>query len=358
MLKKQILHTLLIFSCIHLFTGNSFAVVFQNPTDKNFSYLFVPGIFSIETQTAKYIPEFISSSGEKLICNGGIHTLNEPISTCTFSEISVQPLNNQSMNPLVHLGCLITGKFNKKYGVSVQRSQQPTPTDASQPQATLISDHTVEQHAFDFTKLNLAQEADINALFKTYTDHIEKYPATDIVLYGVSRGASTICTFMGKHQPQNVKALVLESPFDSIPHFLKHSQKTSYISGIANKLLPKVTAYNPNGESPITSIANISKDIPILLVGSYFDDVVPLQCSQSLARKFSKLGHHKVHLLVLNKSSHSGYAFDDYADKIKYETVVHAFYKHYGLPYDDTLASQGADEWKKISGQSALMPSK
>jgi len=351
MLKKLILYTLLIFSCIHLLIENSSAAVFQHQTDKNFSYIFVPGIISMETQTAKYIPEFVGSFGETVVCSGGIHTLNQPISTCTFSEISIQPLNNQSRNPFVYLGYWITNMQNKKYGVSVQRSGQPG-------QDAIGSGYTAEKHAFDWTKINFAQESDINALFKAYTEHIEKYPATKVVLYGVSRGAAVICPFLAKYQPQNIGGAVLEAPFDSIPHLLKHSSKTSFFNSFLNlnALLPKVTGYDPNGDSPIKSIENISKEIPILIVASDLDDVVPVECAESLMRRFGKLGYHKVHFLRLNKSTHSGYAYDDAADRTKYETVTHAFYKHYGLPYDETLALQGADEWKKISGQSTLMP--
>jgi len=343
MLKKQYLY-ILILNCIYLFIPNSNAAEFQNLTGKAFSYIFAPGIISIETQTAKYIPELVGSSGETVVCNGGIHTLNSPISTCMFSEISNQPLSTQSINPFVHLGYWITDKLNKKYGVTVRKSNQGA-TDQSAPNS-VASGFTVEKHAFDFTKINLAQEADINALLKTYTEHTQKYPDTDIIVYGVSRGAATICTFMAKHQPKNVKGLVLEAPFDSFPHLLRHSHTT--LHRIINKVAPKLISYDPNGDSPIKSIENISKDIPILIVASQIDDVIPVQCSESLMRKFVKTGHHKVHLLRLKNSTHSGYAFDDNADKLKYQSVVHAFYKHYGLPYDANLALQGDEEWKKI----------
>lgn len=356
MLKKLSLYTLIL-GCITLFTDVNSAN-FQNPTDKNFSYIFVPGIFSIDTQTAKYIPEFIGSSAETVLCSAGIHTLNQPISTCTFSEISTQSLTDQSFNPFVYIGYLITNWQNKKYGVSVKKNQPQQPEqDLSAHQLfqpTSPSAYTVEKHAFDFTKLNLAQEADINSLLKTYNEHIQKYPETDVILYGVSRGAATICTFMGKHQPQNVKALILEAPFDSLPHLLKHRHQTTH--RFINKLLPKIISYDPNGDSPIMSIENISKEIPILIITSKSDDVVPTPCAKALMRKFNKLGYDKVHLLILDKSSHSGYAFDDYSDKTKYESVVHAFYKHYGRPYDESLASFGSEEWKKISGQATLMP--
>lgn len=357
MLNKTYLYMLLVFSFINLFFQDLNAAVFQNTTNKNYSYIFATGIFSTETQTAKYIPEFIGSTGETIACTAGIHTLNQPLSTCTFSEVSFQSLSTQSYNPFVYLGYWITDNQNKKYDVSVKKSQpQQEDPMANRLQSPATSTQTLEKHAFDFTKLNLAQEADINALLKTYNDHIQKYPDTYIVAYGVSRGAGTLCTFLAKHQPENIKALILEAPFDTVPHLFKHSWPT--IHSMIMTALPKVTSYDPNGDSPIASIEKISKDLPILMVSSRIDDVIPYPCAKAMMRKFAKNGHNKVHLLVLDKSSHSGYAFDNAADKVKYETVVHAFYKHYGLPFDENLASQGADEWKKISGQAAMMPQK
>lgn len=355
MLKKENLYKFLIFTYINIAAFQAQAANFLNPTNQPISYIFVPGVISLETQTAKYIPEFTGSSGETILCNSGIHTLNEPISTCIFSDVNPQSLSNQSLNPFVYLGYWITDKQNKKYGVTIRKNQ---PLDQQQAAHQATSSFTLEKHAFDMTKLNLAQEADINILLKTYNDHMQKYPDSYLVLYGVSRGASTICTFMAKHQPQNIKAIILEAPFDSIAHFLKHSSKTSLLNNVLplNKLLPKVTAYDPNGDSPIKSIEHISKEVPKLIVASELDDVIPVQCAKSLMRKFTNHGHKNAHLLILKKASHSGYAFDDFADKLKYETVVHAFYKHYGLPYDEALASQGADEWKKISGETTMMP--
>lgn len=359
MLKKLGQYILFILSSVGLFTEYSHAANFHNPTDKKFSYIFVPGMISTETQTAKYIPEFIGSSGEKITCSTGIHTLNHPISTCTFSEVSAQPLTEQSMNPFVHFGYWFTDRFNKKYGVSVQRQQSQqldqTPENPEQPAQFTppTSGYTLEKHSFDFTKFNWGQEADIAVLLKTYNEHMQKHQDTLVVGWGVASGAATLCNFMAEHKPENVKALVLEAPFDSISHCLKHSCGKAHI--ILNKILPKLTAYDPNGVSPINSVEKISKDIPVLIICSKMDGVIPRHCSESLGRKFAKQGQ-PVHLLVLNKSTHSGYAFDNYADKLKYESVVHAFYKHYGLPYDEDLASQGSEEWKKISGQSAMMP--
>ena len=204
MLKKLCLYVPLILSCLSAAISNINAATFQNPTDKNFSCIYVPGMISLATQAGKYIPEFVAPSGETVLCTNGIHTLHQPLSTCTFSEVGTRSLSSQSLNPFVYLGYWITGKLNQKYGVSVQKNQSAQ------------TGYTVDGHSFDLTKLCLAQDGDIDALLKTYNEHVEKHPDTHIILYGASRGAATICTFIAKHQPQNIAALVLEAPFDSI----------------------------------------------------------------------------------------------------------------------------------------------
>ena len=77
-------------------------------------------------------------------------------------------------------------------------------------------------HAFNFVdagsritnvrQCGLAQEKDIKQL----QEQIDAQKNKNLILLGLSRGASTAITTVGTHKPKNVKALIVESPFDDI----------------------------------------------------------------------------------------------------------------------------------------------
>lgn len=188
-------------------------------------------------------------------------------------------------------------------------------------------------------KVSLAQNLEIDAL-----DAACKKVEGDRILAGVSLGASTILTYVGMRQPL-VKALILESPFDSVNAVIKHQAgKWRYLPGInsiGNAFIKfgMYPAYDPDGVTPKQAINYISKDIPILLIHSKKDEFIPIKCSRKLYRMLVKRGHKNVHLLELDNSLHAHYLAG--TDAQIYKQVVHAFYRHYGLPYNAELANAG-----------------
>ncbi len=333
--KRQDMLKKINLSLIFLTFLSSFAANFKHPNNKKVSYIFSPGIISCQTQAAKYFPYFLAENGEKISCTGGIHILNDPITICLYPEIVKKSLKDEANGTFSFLGHFITGYFNRKYGIDVLKEQNPS------------SDYTLENHSFDISKINLGQTADVDTLYKTYNEHIEKYPDTCVIMQGTSRGAAAAAICAAKYNLPNLKALILEAPFDEIDHMLKHNS-IIFNNKLVKKFLPKITSYDPNGDSPLKSASHMPKDIPILIITSKADSLIHHHCGSRLHRHLVKLGYDKVHLLVLERSSHSGYAYDDPKDKEKYESVVHAFYKHYDLPHDENLAHLGTTEWQKI----------
>lgn len=301
--------------------------------DHNTSYIFAPGLNAYETQLAKYTPKFTAITGEKVSSKIGIHVINQPVTICKFPEIKLQSTKKSFLNPIEWISSTIMKIRNSKFGIKITGVK---PED----------EHTIEGHASDITKINLAQEADINALTETYNKHITQYPDSDVSLFGTSRGAATTFDAIAKNKFPQVKTVVLEGIFDSIPHLLRHKFKLTY--NVVKSIISKITSYKPNGICPYSCINEYPKDLPTLIISSKKDELVPYCCSKKLYNKLKKAGYSKVHFLVLENSSHSGYSCDDQKDKEMYESVLHAFYKHYNQAHDPELAKAGEPAWQKI----------
>jgi hypothetical protein len=167
------------------------------------------------------------------------------------------------------------------------------------------------------------------------------------VLVGVSRGASTSVNFMGMYNPTQVAALVLESPFDcveSIITHLLHNSKCSWIPGFKKHGLRMMQfifcKYKPNGIRPIDSVSQIKADLPILLICSPEDTLVPIWSSINLYHALKESGHENTYLLILPEGKHAQLINNKKSGTL-YQCVTHAFYKKFGLPYCPYQAKQG-----------------
>lgn len=75
---------------------------------------------------------------------------------------------------------------------------------------------------------SLAQENEIEQLNSVYESLVaffqdQKYPIPNIILIGMSRGASVILNFLARKNPEHVAAAICESPFDSMQHVAAHA---------------------------------------------------------------------------------------------------------------------------------------
>lgn len=198
--------------------------------------------------------------------------------------------------------------------------------------------------------VNLGQWQDIERMERAYTYAKKKVPECEgIILTGISRGAATCLNFAATCKKiSKVRAIVVESPFDTLKTVVKHLLKryklkwmpfsTSMGMQIANN---KFEHLDPKGLFPIDLVKFIPHDIPILLVGTPSDDVVPMKSVRAIYTALRRAGHADVYLLELPSGQHgrliqgsSGY---------RYTNCVHAFYQLYDLPHDEQLATLGQE---------------
>jgi hypothetical protein len=323
---------------------NSKAFFDTTPQTKPVSYVYSPGILGTEILMGRYCPHFIAQTGERIVWRSGGHIIGQPHSAVTFPEINLLK-KLHTKNPVKAIYC----ELRRDIDPIVQRYFEDT-FDFSVEENPL-SPETIVRWNFNLDKANLAQDDDIEALHKVYKQHIQKYPKTDIVMFGDSRGAATTFSFIAKYKPQEVKAAILEGIFDSVVHCIKHFIYTGKDSltehGMHDLLSAFLGNYKKDGPSPLKFAQTITDDIPLLLVTSIKDGLVPPQGTMSLYNRLKERGFKKVHLLVLKKSIHPCYMISYDEDRTLYETVVHAFYKHYGLPYNAEKATAGQAEFEK-----------
>jgi len=200
---------------------------------------------------------------------------------------------------------------------------------------------------------NFAQEEDVATLNTAYQRLLKEKRAEQVVLVGVSRGAATAFGFLANN-PTCIRAAVLESPFDSVDSALDKNVHRIFrapqkrLSKTLNKqVLPRIFGrYRPDGPSPIEFVAQISHDMPILLVCSRKDTIVPMGSTIALYNKLRATGHNNAHLLILEQSMH-GLVNRNSSDGILYRNVTHAFYKAYNLPHNDNWATAGETAFLK-----------
>ncbi|MDP3889274.1 MAG: hypothetical protein Q8Q25_01885 [bacterium] len=209
-------------------------------------------------------------------------------------------------------------------------------------------DATTRFWRLNFWYTNFGQEKDIEALKHTYGIQQEQMNLAHetnapVVLFGLSRGASTILNFIAQHNPSNIQAIVLESPYDHVNSIAKHLAYQLHLSSFphASNLIHYLMSllffgYNRNGIQPIDSVPKIqNRNIHILILCSKKDQWVPWKSSRNLFNA----GHTQVHFIALDHGKHAKILVG--TDRDTYHSVVHAFYKKYGLSHHKDYAVCG-----------------
>lgn len=186
----------------------------------------------------------------------------------------------------------------------------------------------------DATKINLAQEVDIEALHQICQNYIATH---EIVLVGLSRGASTIINYASKY-PESLKALVVEAPFASIQSVINNRLRQLHINWIpgmqsfAHTFVSRYMfpGYKKDGIHPIDSIKKIAAYIPILFIHSKKDQLINCDDSSHLYRLRRECGCTNAYYVELKHCKHAMYQADK-RDITRYYEAVDCFYQQCGI---------------------------
>ena len=184
---------------------------------------------------------------------------------------------------------------------------------------------------------SLAQKGDIKELRRA----IDAIPHDKkIVGFGVSRGASTWLTFLGSH-PQYAKrmeALILEAPFADVNEIvddviqrvgLPDNSVASTVRQTGKSVI--LRNHSSSGIKPIDVAKNIPPTLPILLIHSMQDRLIPFTHSMRLYLELKKAGHNDAYLLPLRFGGNHAQTFFS-PQGIAPKMYVRAFLQKYGLP--------------------------
>lgn len=190
----------------------------------------------------------------------------------------------------------------------------------------------------NYSSMFMGQKDDISVLAKQV---LTINPEDQIVLFGCSRGAATILSYLGQHNPKNINAVVLDACPANMPenirmNLAKAGINPNYCNTVFSKLFPN---YDPETAlTPLQAISKIeNKNLPILMVHSQEDTIVHYSNSLKLYQAFIDAGFSNVHLTILPQGRHS-FLLQNESIKHTYLNAVHSFYKKYGLPHNQELA--------------------
>jgi pimeloyl-ACP methyl ester carboxylesterase len=202
---------------------------------------------------------------------------------------------------------------------------------------------------------SLGQDNELEHMYHEWQKLNDRFPHADgFILIGVSRGASIIINFLARYQPSNIKAVVLESPFDTIENVVEYRAVRYGIRDFLNRWVPDVvTAYTPewvalknivplafwqfshDGIQPGKVIHEITEDIPMLFVTVENDHSVPVTSTHNLMQARQANGHKNMHHLHLMQGRHGKLLKG--ADAKIYEQTLHSFFAQYNLPHHAEL---------------------
>ncbi|HEX2977940.1 MAG TPA: prolyl oligopeptidase family serine peptidase [Candidatus Babeliales bacterium] len=192
--------------------------------------------------------------------------------------------------------------------------------------------------------VNLGQQADLERLHFAYQETLKRVPDAEIVLVGLSRGAATIINYVGLYKPAQLKAIVLDSPFDSFESIINQVKKIYFLQWIPqtvarSMMRMRFPSLEIDGITPSKTIHWLPITIPTIFIHSQTDLVVPIDSSRFLFEILKNRGHKDLYLLQLPDGDHgmlmrSAHAAD-------YEAVVHAFFARYNIVCNDKIAQLG-----------------
>lgn len=182
------------------------------------------------------------------------------------------------------------------------------------------------------TRLNVAGEQDVEQYLKAVRDCITEHPTKRIVLFGTSRGASTVLVALRHLSPENRKhiALVLvEGPFDTMHHVT--NWRYGHAAPLLRWLLKTFALYSETQKSPLDVVRDphFPVNIPLGFIRSAVDTIVPPECTRTLFGALQQRGHPHLYELVLERSHHSRMPIDDEKDQEQYLRYVYDLYKRY-----------------------------
>ena len=186
--------------------------------------------------------------------------------------------------------------------------------------------------AHDVFRFNVAQQGDVQHALTETRRQLEARPGKDerFILFGTSRGAAValqVAHNLTADELKRVAFVVCEGVFDTAPAVME-SRFGSRVTRFLQWALPKICEYRAESSPTPLQIARefAHVDLPLLLVTSRADIIVPPQHTQAMADVL-KTRNKKTTLLQLEHSPHSSMATWDDRDRQTYAQTMQLMFK-------------------------------
>lgn len=170
---------------------------------------------------------------------------------------------------------------------------------------------------------------------------IKQNPTVQIILIGSCKGSRSILNYMADKPASNIKAILLDAPFESAQEVCKAIHKNycswlpygdSVLYCLMRVWFPR---YNPDQDLP-NILHALPKDIPIL-IGHLKNDV--LVCDDQIKQFVGQFDNQdKLYLCAV---SHPTITHSKLSHMVAFQQVANSFLQEYDLPHNEQKARCG-----------------
>lgn len=180
--------------------------------------------------------------------------------------------------------------------------------------------------------MNIAGDEDITQCVNAIKECIKKCSQQKIVLFGCSRGASSLIvalTRLSLSEIEHINLVILEAPFASVPSLAYEYSPT--LAPHFLTLLERCTLFQREQFSPLEAVASdkFPLTLPLLFVTSEVDTTVPVLNTMQLIDVLRKRDHQELTHLKLKHSEHSMMSLQDKEDQDSYYAELQRLYRKY-----------------------------
>lgn len=185
------------------------------------------------------------------------------------------------------------------------------------------------------SRVNIAGSEDVAQCVLAIKACITKHAMKRIVLFGTSRGASTVLlalTRLSKEELSHIALVIAEAPFASVQSVLYATMP------LPTKTVPFFTAaleyftqYRATQRSPLQAVLSedFPLDLPLVFVTSEVDTTVPVSETKQLLTVLQERKHTALHHIALKHSHHSWMSLHHEEDVALYVKELHLLYRKY-----------------------------
>ncbi len=201
---------------------------------------------------------------------------------------------------------------------------------------------------FDADEFDFGQGINIDALHMIYSKTVDANPKAPFIIAGTCIGAKVSLEYAAHFPAQQIKAMILESPFLDVKQvsknwarsylgwlpFAENDEKSSIIKSILSWYFPQCTAF----DQPHADIKNIRSDLPIFIAHLHNDN---FYSDADIARMITDLranGNDTIYLLVIEDKKLSHGRLNN---KKCFAQATSAFLAAHGIVHDTILAQEG-----------------